>query len=101
MVDVPISLVSLVDKDRVFFKGNVGMEGVTEADRGVNLYSLAVVKSELTFFKNIFTDPCPLANPLFHREFAIKVLRRSSSQSSGWAKDWRILHSGQGTQSVF
>lgn len=31
---VPIALVSFVGKERVLFKGNVGMEGADGADRG-------------------------------------------------------------------
>ena len=69
---VPIALVSFVDTERVWFKANVGMEGVTEVDRGISLCSLAVLNEDVTVFNNALEEPCLLANPLVAGEFGLR-----------------------------
>lgn len=69
---VPIALVSLVDRERVFFKANVGMPGVVNAERGVSLCSLAVLQDEPTVFEKAETESCLLANPLVAGSFGLK-----------------------------
>jgi len=69
---VPISLVSLVDKEQVYFKANVGMGDVRSSSRGVSLCSLAILNPELTVFENAQTESCLLANPLVAGEFGLK-----------------------------
>ncbi|WP_247235215.1 PAS domain-containing protein [Telluribacter sp. SYSU D00476] len=70
--DVPIALISLVDKERVHFKGNVGMPGIKNVDRGQSLCSLAVLSQEPTVISNTLADPCLLANPLVHGDFGLR-----------------------------
>jgi len=70
--DTPIALISLVDKERVFFKANVGMPGTQNVDRGISLCSLAILDKEPTVFENATTEPCLLANPLVAGEFGLK-----------------------------
>ena len=60
---VPISLVSLVDAEQVYFKANVGMGKVRTMGRGVSLCSLAVMQEGVTVFENAKNEPCLLANP--------------------------------------
>ena len=60
---VPISLVSLVDAEQVYFKANVGMGKVRTMGRGVSLCSLAVMQEGVTVFENARDEPCLLANP--------------------------------------
>lgn len=69
---VPIALVSLVDKEHVIFKGNVGMEGVDVVSRGASLCSLAVLQDEVTVFENAKEEPCLLTNPLVAGDFGLK-----------------------------
>jgi PAS domain S-box-containing protein len=69
---VPIALVSLVDKEQVFFKANVGMPGVKFTNREVSLCSFAILSSELTVFENPLEEPCLLANPLVHGKFGLR-----------------------------
>lgn len=69
---VPIALVSLVDKDKVFFKANVGMPGVTHTERGLSLCSLAVMQDEPTVFEQAEMEPCLLSNPLVAGSFGLK-----------------------------
>src|SRR6188768_3340586 len=56
--DTPIALISLVDKEQVFFKANVGMPGVEYVDRGVSLCSLAILEDMPTIFKDASKEPC-------------------------------------------
>lgn len=70
--NVPIALISLVDKDRVQFKGNVGMPGVKNVGRGKSLCSLAVLSEEPTIVDKPLEDPCLLANPLVHGNFGLR-----------------------------
>ncbi|GGK86206.1 GAF domain-containing protein [Rufibacter glacialis] len=69
---VPIALVSFVDADRVWFKGNVGMEGVKEISRGESICSLAIMREEITVFNDALNEPCLLANPLVAGEFGLR-----------------------------
>lgn len=70
--DTPIALISLVDKERVFFKANVGMPDTTYVDRGISLCSLAILNNEPTVFENAELEPCLLANPLVAGEFGLR-----------------------------
>ncbi|MDB5253118.1 MAG: ATPase [Flaviaesturariibacter sp.] len=70
--DTPIALISLVDRDRVFFKANAGMPGVDTVDRGVSLCSLAVLDDKPTIFHNAPDEPCLLSNPLVAGEFGLR-----------------------------
>ncbi len=72
MFNTPIALVSLVDKEQVFFKANVGMPGIQYVERGVSLCSLAVLNNEPTVFSNASNEPCLVANPLVAGSFGLK-----------------------------
>lgn len=70
--NVPIALISLVDKDRVFFKANMGMPGVTNAERGKSLCSLAILSEDITVFEDAIKEPCLLSNPLVAGSFGLR-----------------------------
>lgn len=72
MFKTPMAFVSFVDKDRVWFKANVGLPGVTDTPRGVSLCSLAVLEDQVTVFNNAAEEPCLLANPLVAGEFGLR-----------------------------
>ncbi|PRY11037.1 GAF domain-containing protein [Pontibacter ummariensis] len=72
MFKVPIALISLVDADRVWFKANVGLEGVRSVPRGESLCSLAVLNSAPTIFQDAANEPCLLANPLVSGNFGLR-----------------------------
>ena len=69
---VPIALVSFVDAATVWFKGNVGMEGIEGADRGISLCSLSILREEITVFRNTLEEKCLVANPLVAGEFGLR-----------------------------
>ena len=70
--DVPIALVSLVDKEEVIFKGNVGMHGVAKNSRGISLCALAVLNDDAIVFENASEEPCLISNPLVAGTFGLK-----------------------------
>ncbi len=72
MFKTPMAFVSFVDKDRVWFKANVGLPGVTNTPRGISLCSLAVMNTNATVFENATDEPCLLANPLVAGEFGLR-----------------------------
>lgn len=69
---VPISLVSLVGAEQVFFKANVGMGRIKSSSRGSSLCSLAILKPEVTVFEDASIEPCLLANPLLAGDFGLR-----------------------------
>jgi GAF domain-containing protein len=70
--DTPIALISLVDKERVFFKANVGMPETRNVSRGLSLCSLAILNDEPTVFEDAVAEPCLLANPLVAGSFGLR-----------------------------
>jgi GAF domain-containing protein len=70
--NTPIALISLVEEDNVFFKGNFGMESVANADRGVSLCSLAILDNDPIVFTDALKEPCLLANPLVAGDFGLR-----------------------------
>ena len=69
---VPVSLVSLVDAERVFFKANAGMGNAREANRGKSLCALAVLHPEITVFEDALKEPCLIANPNVAGDFGLR-----------------------------
>ncbi len=69
--DMPVALISLVDKERVFFKAKSGFTG-TENDRGDSLCSLAILESDILVFEDALKEPCLLANPLVAGDYGLR-----------------------------
>ena len=70
--NVPISLLSLVDAESVFFKANVGMGKAKKANRGHSLCALAVLDKEVTVFEDALKEPCLMANPNVIGDFGLR-----------------------------
>jgi PAS domain S-box-containing protein len=60
----PISVISLVDADRQWFKANVGLPGVTQTERDVAFCAHAVLGEELFEVPDASQDPRFADNPL-------------------------------------
>lgn len=70
--NVPISLLSLVNAESVFFKANIGMGQAKEANRGKSLCALAVLNDEVTVFEDALKEPCLMANPNVIGNFGLR-----------------------------
>ena len=63
LFNVPIVLVSLVARDRQFFKARVGLD-VCETSREVSFCAPAIVQDDILFVSDALLDPRFAANPL-------------------------------------
>jgi len=61
---VPISLISLIDSDRQWFKANVGLPGVTETSREAAFCNHTIRSDDLLEVYDATVDPRFAANPL-------------------------------------
>jgi len=64
LCDVPIALVSLVDRERQWFKANVGLPGVSETERCISFCTLAIEQEHVFIVEDAEKDPRFAANPL-------------------------------------
>ncbi|KUG07551.1 hypothetical protein ASU33_14540 [Solirubrum puertoriconensis] len=64
LFNLPISLISLVDNDEVYFKANSGMDGLPATlPRTDSLCSAAVLEENPVVFPNLSQESCNLVNP--------------------------------------
>ncbi|WPO81386.1 ATP-binding protein [Chryseobacterium sp. JJR-5R] len=70
--NTPVSLLSLVDAESVFFKANIGMGKATRTNRGKSLCALAVMDEKLTVFEDALKEPCLIANPNVTGDFGLR-----------------------------
>ncbi|MDQ3946524.1 MAG: SpoIIE family protein phosphatase [Actinomycetota bacterium] len=68
---VPISIVSIVDTDRVWFKSHHGLE-VDQINRDPGLCASAILQDEPWLVADASVDPRTLANPLVAGEFGLR-----------------------------
>jgi two-component sensor histidine kinase len=69
--DVPISIISIVDHDRIWFKSHHGLD-VQEIGRAPGLCASAILTSNPHILPNALTDPRSLANPLVAGDFGLR-----------------------------
>ncbi len=72
LFNVPISIISLVDTDRVWFKSHHGLEGVKQIGKEPGLCASAIVQDQAWVLENAATDVRSLANPLVAGEFGLR-----------------------------
>lgn len=68
---VPISIVSIVDRDRIWFKSHHGVE-VDEVRRSSGLCASAIMQCDPWLVTDAETDPRTLANPLVAGELGLR-----------------------------
>ncbi len=68
---VPIGIVSIVDRDRIWFKAHHGLD-VGQIDRDEGLCASAIRQNEPWLVTDAQTDPRTLANPLVAGEFGLR-----------------------------
>jgi GAF domain-containing protein len=69
---VPIALVSLVDKDRIWFKAREGLSGVTEIPCAPGLCASVVCQDQTYLVTDALQDPRTRENPLVVGEFGLR-----------------------------
>ena len=69
--NVPISIISIVDHDRIWFKSHHGLD-VNQIRREPGLCASAILSSDPHILQNAATDPRSLANPLVASEFGLR-----------------------------
>ncbi|MEO8548190.1 MAG: histidine kinase dimerization/phosphoacceptor domain -containing protein [Sphingomicrobium sp.] len=69
--DAPISIISIVDHDRIWFKSHHGLE-VDEIGRDPGLCASAILSSDAHVLVDASTDPRSLANPLVAGDFGLR-----------------------------
>lgn len=69
--NVPISIISLVDTDRIWFKSKYGVE-VNQIKRDPGLCASAILSDEVYVVEDAKNDPRTLANPLVAGEFGLQ-----------------------------
>lgn len=72
VLEMPISIVSLVDHDRIWFKSTHGLDGVEQIDRVPGLCASAILGDETWVIEDGSVDPRALANPLVAGEFGLR-----------------------------
>jgi sigma-B regulation protein RsbU (phosphoserine phosphatase) len=69
--DVPIAIVSIVDRDRIWFKSHHGLD-VREIGRDPGLCASAILQHEPWIVEDAAVDPRTLANPLVAGEMGLR-----------------------------
>lgn len=77
----PISIISIVDHDRIWFKSHHGLD-VTEISRDPGLCASAILSSEAHVLLDAATDPRSLANPLVAGDFGLRFYAGVPLQTS-------------------
>lgn len=70
--DVPISIISIVDDDRIWFKSHHGLPGVSQIGRDPGLCASAILSPDPHILLDASADPRSLANPLVAGEFGLR-----------------------------
>lgn len=71
LFDVPISIVSIVDQDRIWFKSHHGLDAA-EIPRSPGLCASAILDNKPWVLTDAKTDPRSLANPLVAGDFGLR-----------------------------
>lgn len=71
LFNAPISIISIVDEDRIWFKSHHGLSA-TEIGRDPGLCASAILSNNPYILADALTDPRSLANPLVAGEFGLR-----------------------------
>ena len=69
--NVPIAIISLVDRDRIWFKSAQGLS-VSQINREPGLCASAILSNDVYLISDAASDPRSLANPLVAGEFGLR-----------------------------
>lgn len=79
--NVPIALISLVDRDRIWFKSHHGVE-VNEIGRDPGLCASAILSNDVYLVEDAKNDPRCLANPLVAGDFGLQFYAAAPLQTA-------------------
>ena len=82
MFNMPIAIISIVDKDRIWFKSQFGLDGVDQIGRDPGLCASAILSNEIYLVENAIEDPRCLANPLVCGEFGLRFYAAAPLETS-------------------
>jgi GAF domain-containing protein len=82
MLEMPISIVSLVDHDRIWFKSAHGLPDVQQIGRDPGLCASAILADETWIVEDAKSDPRALANPLVAGEFGLQFYAGSQLRTA-------------------
>ena len=80
--NVPIALITLVDRDRIWFKSRYGLETVEQIGRDPGLCASAILNKEIFLIEDAKNDPRSLNNPLVRGEFGLEFYAAFPLQTS-------------------
>lgn len=80
--DVPITLVTIVDQDRIWFKAKTGLDGIDEIPRTPGLCASAILQDTPYVVEEARKDPRTLANPLVAGQFGLQFYAASPLRTS-------------------
>lgn len=72
MLDVPVSLISLVDTDRIWFKSVYGPADMREIERAPSLWSAAITHEGAYVVEQASADPRTIEHPLVSGAFGLE-----------------------------
>jgi two-component sensor histidine kinase len=72
LLRTPISIISIVDEDRIWFKSHAGLEGIDEIPREPGLCASAILQNAPWILNDASVEPVALANPLVAGEFGLR-----------------------------
>lgn len=72
MMNVPVSMINFVDRDRVWTKADQSGAVGLEVDRETSLCSLAILNDSVTVFEDLISNPCLISNPLIAGESGLR-----------------------------
>src|SRR5215210_8838919 len=78
ILDVPISILSIVDHDRIWFKSTQGFDGVEQIGRDPGLCASAILSDTTWVVNDAKVDPRTLANPLVAGGFGLQFYAGSA-----------------------
>ncbi len=80
--DVPISIISIVDENRIWFKSRHGLPEVEQIGRDPGLCASAILSPEPYILPDARLDPRSLANPLVAGDFGLRFYAGIPLQTS-------------------
>lgn len=82
LFDVPISLVTIVDEDRIWFKSRCGLEDVQQISREPGLCASAILQDAPYIVEEARRDPRTLANSLVRGQFGLQFYAAAPLRTS-------------------